>query len=210
MKWFTIFVLILIWLVCSARSCSEGGNPKERYERKILSVAIDSVKQAFDVNTPGDQLLSAYEAAAIQKLMDFADYMKIATDNTVDKSFRMQASHMARNLFISTETDTRAWYKAFAGDKKSKPGLLPDEVFPAESFWRRPVEINVSSPLKQENDSTFKGSLTFYQQNIPFTRPDQSIDIPVKLSIDMYATRKLKSFGDEQLKVWDVYLGDIR
>jgi hypothetical protein len=211
MKWITnIFILILIYLICSARSCNEDGNMKELNEEKLLSASKDSIKKVFEVDSPTDQLLVAYEATAKQKLTDFADYLKITSDSSMDIRFRQQAVEMAVNLFVSREIDTRNWSKAYPEPNLyNLEQLLERSLSQGMSCWFKPLQINVKAPLTLENDSTFTGALSFCQQCLPFDKPNLPGSISSMLVIDIYALKKVKSFGKEHLRIWEVYLGDI-
>jgi hypothetical protein len=87
-----IFLLGLIWIICGSRSCGNGESLKAQREKKLVTALKDSIKQAVEVDSPSDQLLKAYEAKACQKLSDFADYLKIVSDSSLDATFRQQAS----------------------------------------------------------------------------------------------------------------------
>ena len=211
MKWIiNVFLLALIWLICGAPSCSEGGSARERYEKKILLASSDSIKKAFDVEVPGYQLLEEYEANSVKKLIDFAEYLKIAADTSVDQSFRKQAAVMARKLFISTDPDFRKWNKAYPeNNDNTVEQFLTNSMKHASPTWLKPAQIIVSTPLKKENDSTFKGGLSFYLQSVDYNNPENKGSNTGRYEIDIYVIRNLKTFGKEQLRVWDVYLGDI-
>jgi len=205
-----IFLLALIWILCGAPNCNDGGSARERYEKNLVEKSMDSLKKAFEFDIPDARQLKAYEETACQKLADFADYLKIASDSTKDMVFRKQAAEMAGKLFISRDIDTRNWSKAYhVIDLNTLEQLLAKSLSQGMSCWLQPVQIVVSPPLKQENDSTFKGKLSFYQQIMPYTNLDQRVANPGKLEIDFYALRKVKPFGETKLKVWEVYLGDF-
>ena len=211
MKWiFNIFLLALIWIICGARSCSEGGSARERYEQKRIAASVDSIKKTFEVDIPDARMLKAYEETACQKLSDFADYLKIASDTTKDITFRKQAAEMAGKLFIPGDINTRNWSKSYpVNTMNTLDQLLAVSLSQGMPCWLQTIDIKLSSSLKQQNDSSFKGSLSFYQQSIPYTNPDQKVANAVKLEIDFYAIRKVKPFGETKLRVWEVYLGNI-
>jgi hypothetical protein len=205
-----IFILCLIWIICGSRSCGDGESLKEQWEKKHLNASIDSIKQAFEIDTPNDQLLKAYEAKAILKLSDFADYLKIASDSSLDATFRQQAAEMAGKLFIPREIDTRKWSKIYnENDLTTLDKLLNESQREGMHCWVQPIQVVAITPLIRENDSTFKGRLSFYQRCILFSKPGSSEIKSGKLLIDMYAVKRIKPFGNEKLRVWEVYLGDI-
>lgn len=206
-----ILILIIIYLVCCARSCTDDGNTQELREEKLLTSSIDSVKKAFEVFSPGDQLLRTYERTAKQKLNDFADYLKIASDSSIDKTFRQQAAKMAGKLFISRGVEISNWNKVHAGtDLKTIEQLLGKSVSHGISYWIKPCQIKVNKSFTMKNDTTYTGSLSFYQQLISYDNQSTPENITGMLVIDIYAIKRVKSFGKENFSIWEVYLGDIK
>jgi hypothetical protein len=202
--------MALMWIIFGAPSCSESGGARERYEQKHIAESVDSIKQMFEVDIPDAWMLNAYEETAGQKLSDFADYLKIASDSTKDMIFRTQAAEMAGKLFISGDINIRNWNKSYPDNTiNTLKELLAKSLSQGMSSWLQPYEINVSLPLNQQNDSSFKGRLSFYLTSINYLNPDQTTPNAGKLEIDFYALRKVKPFGETKLKVWEVYLGDI-
>ena len=211
MKWIRyIWILIMIYLVCSARTCTEDEDAAAKREEQYILNLKDSVKHVFMSDSLPDQLLKAYEITAIEKLNDFADYMKIISDTTLDLRFRQHAAELVRDLFVSGEIDLQNWSKVYP-----EPGLYTLELLLSHclsegiSCWIRPLQINVSNPFTRENDSTFTGALSFYQDRHLFREKEPSDKVSRKLTIDIYIIRKVKTFGDLQFRVWDVCLGDI-
>ena len=75
MKWTRyILILIMIYLVCSARTCNEDEETTASKEEQYIMNLKDSVKHVFMSDSLTDQLLRAYEVTALEKLNDFADY----------------------------------------------------------------------------------------------------------------------------------------
>jgi hypothetical protein len=206
-----IFILTLIYLMCSSKGCTDDGNLNEIREDKIIVASKDSILHAFEFDTPGYKLLRAYEATAIQKLTDFADYLKISSDSSLNKTFRIQASEMAGRLFISLDADTHNWNKIHP-EPEPKPltELLKKSLLNKNIGWIRPAQIKIETPLTLKNDSTCSGTLSFYQQYIPFDSAKPLETGSGMCIIDIYALKKLKSFGKESLTIWEVYLGNIR
>jgi hypothetical protein len=211
MKWIgNIFILTLIWIICGARSCNENDSLKEQREKNLLSASKDSIKQVSEIDSPTDQNLKGYETTAILKLQDFADYLKIVSDSSMDLTFRKQAAEMAGKIFISGEIDTRNLSKFYQRqDLTTFNKLLENLLEQGSSCWIQPEQIDVLKPLTMENDSTFKGRLSFTYKCIPFEKLNSAQGKSGKLKIDIYAVKKIKSFGKEQFRVWEVNLGDI-
>jgi hypothetical protein len=204
-----ILILTLIYLICGARGCNDEGSLKEKNEIKLFA-AKDSIKQAFGIEIPSEQLLRAYETTAQQKVTDFADYIKIASDSSLASNFRKQAAEMARKLFIPGNIDIRRWNQVNSKfEIRTLEQLLDKSLLHGMPCWIRPLEITIKIPFTRMNDSTFTGRLVFKQQYIAFKNSDVQGNNSGMLTIDMYACKKIKSFGQENLQVWEVYLGDI-
>jgi len=205
-----LFVLLLIYLICSAKSCTDDENAAKLNEKQLISAAKDSIKQVIQVDFPSDQLLRAYEATAKQKLTDFADYLNIASDTSMDAGFRQQASKMAGKLFISREVGLGKWGRSYSGTnihtldqllKECLSGGLPSQF--------RPDKMEIETLMKQVNDSTFRGNLSFYPASDNSVKMNISSASSSRMVMDIYALKKVKSFGKEKVAVWNVFLGDI-
>ncbi len=204
-----ILVLIIIYFICGARSCNDSPNQEDKNNKKLLAYTKDSIRQAFEVDKPNDELLKFYETKACQKLVDFADYLKIAADTSINVLFRQHAAEMASKLFISEKVNFRK-----RGDESSKTGeltldrLLEKSLSKGSAFWIQPLQIEVVKPLKWTNDSTYSGKLSFRPQYV-FYNSQRVEESHVKMStLEFYVIKKQKSFGKEQLMVWEVYLGE--
>jgi hypothetical protein len=212
MKWIKyIWILIVIYIVCSARTCNENEEASEMQKEEYTTNLRNSVKHVFTSDSLSDNLLRAYEITATEKLTDFADYIKIISDTTLDLRFRQHAAELVRDLFISDEIDLSGWSKSYP-----EPGLnilehlLSYSLSESVLFWIKPININIIKPFTSINDSTFTGNLSFINKCVPHSSRDTSEIESGELVIDIYLVKKLRSFGKDQISVWDVYLGDIK
>jgi len=211
MKWVKyIWILIVIYIVCSARTCNESEEATEVQKEEYTMNLMNSVKHVFTSDSLSDHLLRAYEITATEKLTDFADYIKIISDTTLDLRFRQHAAELVRDLFISDEIDLSGWSKSYP-----EPGLnilehlLSYSLSEGVLFWIKPININIIKPFTSINDSTFTGNLSFINKCVPLSSRDTSEIESVELVIDIYLVKKVRSFGKDQISVWNVYLGDI-
>lgn len=212
MSWIRyISILIMISLVCSARTCNEDEETIARREEQTTFNLIDSVKDAFMSDSLTDQSLRAYELNATGKLIDFADYMKIISDSSLDMKFRDHAAGLVRDLFIHDETELPGWSKPFhLSELYTLEQLLSYSLAGEISYSIKPSEINIVEPFTSTNDSVFTGRLLFKYKLIPLEHQDSAQIASGKLMIDIYLVRILNSFGKDKFRVWEVYLGDIR
>jgi len=211
MKWLSyILLLALIYIICSAKGCSDDQNMRELNEEKLIIALKDSVRSVFETDSIGDTFIRAYEETARRKFIDFTDYLKIVSDTSLVKEFRKQAAGMVSKMFISGDVKI-----GDLGFITSKSGIITLEqlldicLSEGMIFWIEPFKISVRKPLTLLNDSTLAGSLSFYQRRIPFVDEISSDTIDKMFFIEIYALKKVKSFDKEQLRIWEVFLGDI-
>jgi hypothetical protein len=211
MKWIRyIWILIVIYIVCSARTCNESEEGTAKEEEQYTTNLMRSVKDVFTSDSLSDHLLSAYEITAAERLNDFADYMKIISDTTLDLKFRQHAAEIVRDLFVPEEVNLTDWNKVYPGSGLvDLEHLLSYSLSEGISCWIRPIQITILKPFTSLNDSTFTGCLSFNYNSVPLNSRDKSEIASGKLVIDIYLIKMLSYFGKERLRVWEVYLGDI-
>jgi hypothetical protein len=179
-------------------------------ESNALAASKDSIRKVFEVDHPEEDLLGAYEETARQKLSDFADYLKIVSDTTMNIKFREQAAEMVKRLFVNGGTRVGVWAKAYSyNDISTLDELTSKGLSKGFHLWIQPENIKVDAPLAARNDSICTGRLSFYQNCLPF----DSLKSPSKnsqmVSVDIFIIKRIKSFGDEKLNVWELYLGNF-
>ncbi len=203
-------ILIMIYLVCSARTCTEDEDAVAEREKQQVDKLMREIEAVFTSDTLADHLLRGYEITAISKLNDFADYIKIISDTTLNLRFRQHTAELVRALFIPGEIQLQTWSRNYPVPGLNTLEILIDYcISEGISCWINPVGINVNDQFVRENDSTFTGTLSFYQKCVSFPDIDQIEDLSGPYVIDIYLMRKIKFFGIKQLGVWEVYLGAI-
>lgn len=199
----------MIYLICSARTCTEDEESIAKSKEIYTTNLKENVKQVFMSDTLSEHFLRAYEVSATEKLNDFADYIKIVSDTSLERRFRMHSTELVKDLFVCDEIRLSGWSKTYP-----KSGLITLEELLAYilregmSGWIKPVQMNISEPFVMKNDSTFNGNLTFNCKYLTWKSND-TLEISDKISVNIYLIKRLRSFGKDQYKVWDVYLGDI-
>ncbi|HBE42037.1 MAG TPA: hypothetical protein DDW27_12685 [Bacteroidales bacterium] len=211
MRWMRyILILSMIYLVCTARTCNENEEAVAIREERFTMNLKDSIKDVFMSDTIDDKLLRAYEVSAVQKLNDFADYLRIISDTTLDMKFRQHAAELVKGLFVTDEIELNIRSNiCYESGLNSMELLLAHSLSEGISCLINPLQITVSKPFVSENDSAFTGNLSFINRYVPPVSRDTSGTESLRLIIDIYLVKRLRSFGEDQLEVWDVYLGDI-
>lgn len=205
-----ILILIIIYIICSARTCNENEEVSERQAEEYTGNLIDNVKDVFASDSLSDQLLRAFEITAAEKLIDFTDYISIVSDTSLDLRFRQHAAELARDLFVSDTIELADW-----GKWCTEPGINCLEHLLSYSlnggvFLRiNPIQINVIKKFTSKNDSALTGKLSFNYICPSYNKQDTSETTTGRLVCDIYLLKKTRSFGKDLLRAWEVYLGDI-
>ena len=203
-----IWVLIAVFFLCSSRTCEEGKEETQEQKDQYTLNLINSVKEVFASDSLSDNLLRAYEMTAKEKLIDFTDYLRIISDTTININFRQQAIKLIRDQFISDSIEFYSCNKSVDGSKPiTLKELLVSRLDEGDSYRIIPLQINISKPLSQCNDSVFTGSLLFNCKYIPVTCNDTVEILSENNNIEIYLKRNLNFFGNEYLKVWEVKFG---
>ena len=211
MKWIRyIMILFMLYFVCTARTCNEDGETVAGREEQYTMNLKDSIKDFFVSDTLNDKFIRAYEASAVQKLNDFADYLRIISDTTLEMRFRQHAAGLVKGLFITDKIELINLSRTYPeSGLNTLELLLAHSLSEGTPFLFNPAQITVSKPFAFENDSTFSGNLSFINRYILPGSMEISETASVSLVIDIYLVKKLRSFGEDRIRVWDVYLGDI-
>ncbi len=206
-----IFIMILIYLICSSDGCTDDSTMREIREENLIVAIKDSVRNVFETDSVSVRFMRAYEETARQKLIDFADYVKIVCDTSLDINFRRQAAEMALQLFVSERVKVGDWdISDPATNQMTLEQYLDNTLSRGMTSWVRPFQISIMTPLTWKNDSTLAGTLSFHTRRIPFSDQD-AVDSTSKVFVaDFFVIRKEKLFGSEQLRIWEVFLGDIK
>lgn len=212
MSWIRyIWIMIIIYLVCSARTCNEDEEVIEKREEQATINQINNIKNAFTADSLSEEMLTAFEFSAAEKLNDLSDYLKIISDITLDMNFRQQAAKVVRNMFVTVKVDLSGLFYLFPRtDFNSLDGILKNSLNNGNNFWLKPVQIVVNKPFIRTSDTSYAGKILFNYEIINLKSQDKS-EIPTgKLEIEICLVRELNSFGNDQLRVWEAKFGDIK
>jgi hypothetical protein len=209
-KIFKISTIIFVLFVLCAPSCEDEQETANR-EEAILSETKKNILKEFETDYLDEASLFAYEVKAKQKLSDFADYLQIMTDTSLDMSFRIKAGEMIKKTFQSENVGLRLDKE----EKETEPEfevhrLIKDGL---ENKLKLPPflvdSIIIHEPLHRIGNTTYSGILRFSQN---FTDPSQPglIINSIRRSTDVYVVKEDKIFGTDTLKIWSVRLGEIR
>ena len=210
-KYLFIYGVILAYFLFSSKSCESTERKDSGMEETALAITRDSIRNEFESDDLSQKSLRAFEEKAKQKLVDFADYLSIYSDKSLDKAFKDQSQQMIIDLFISESTRVKILPR----------GKMKEESLPVKQLFSLDFmsdynslefifdSIKISKPLYRTNDLCYTGSLNFSQQVKSFSSFDSSITVASARKVDIIATKVRKPFGSDTLQIWRVFLGKI-
>jgi len=212
MRWFFKFsLLMLLYLVLTAKSCNNGDQFNSAREEKQVAMARDSITAAFATDSLTSPVLRAFEVNACQKIYDLGDYLVILSDTNTGKVFKTSVSGVIHDLFISGDVNIRL---SVPGCPKGKDALVQHlretgfkqfEVSPGIKF----DSVQVEKKAVRVSDTLYRGTLRFR------VSCNQSGNGNSKARPGRYKTgefvvvKREKRFGTSSLEVWSVLIGNI-
>jgi hypothetical protein len=206
------FALALAYLLLCSKACDDNVQENEKMEQDKVIAVRDSIRDEFETDYLSEGSLYALEATARQKLSDFADYIQIMTDTTLDNSFKEKAGDMIKKMFISENVRLRFFLQENRKEKKlTVKELLADGLTTPYASARFIFDsIEVQEPLQRINTGTYSGRLSFYQKFTGYSLHDTLTTNSKRTTIDVFAMKVDKIFGDDTLSVWGVFLGAMK
>lgn len=154
--------------------------------------------------------LEGYEEHAIEKIKEYANYLEIISNKNYDKKLKESAIELTLDLFINKNSEIIFFEK----DKLDKNRLKIEEYldfFMNSEYDKITVEIETS--WLNQKMTRFKdfylAEVEFMQTNSYYKHDKIYSEETVIFKVDIYLKQIVKKFGDEQIKVWTIYLDDI-
>jgi hypothetical protein len=164
----------------------------QREKQKKLE-DLNAVNEHFRTEYLSRKNLSAFEIKAVEKLIDYSDYLGIEYDYNVAPSFREQAQENIRELFVN----------AAAPSQPLPPHVNPDPYISLQFLIGSTEVIN---PLKREAPGTYEGSIRYTIQILGITSTDTIILDSSVHNMGMVLNKGYKHFGKDSLLIWEVLL----
>jgi len=206
---FKISILLLIYVLFSAKSCSDSELEESRRQELVIATR-DSIINKLDTEFLSDETLFMAQKSAEQKLLDLADFLNIYFQSDLDTTFKKQTAKMILDIFINENAEV------MLGTNMRANQLLTVKQLLESDFGRDYIKstflfdsLSISEPLNRLNGKTYFGILNFNQSFIAYKSMDTLIIEPFNLKADFYLTKNKKYFGLDTLDIWEVSLGDI-
>jgi len=187
-------LLTVCFLVMAAPTCEEEISPVDARRNQIDR--LEAVRDDFTSESLSDKHLEVFEFKAVEKLMDYADYLGIIYSEGYAASFRQQARQNLTGFFNTSENSAAALIpRSFSGSYQSCI-ILVDSV-------------EIIDPLHRQTDTRYTGSMSYAEMMLGINNGDTIIFNQSHRTIEIILQMDYKDFGEKSLLVWEVLLGEI-
>ncbi|NQV01149.1 MAG: hypothetical protein HQ542_00755 [Bacteroidia bacterium] len=180
--------LLVALILFSARTCDDGSENQLIREEEALLEEMDHVRNLFGAEYLSEGRRFAFEEKAKQKLLDYAEYLRIATTDTLDVTFRTLADSMISGLFM--------------------PGCIPG-ISKQENVVLILDSISVPDPLHRSGPYEYLGRLSFVQRSRNLSGIEPFSSKQEHKMVEIFAVRQAIPYGTDTLIIWKVLLGEI-
>lgn len=211
-KLFQAGVILFVYMLFGALSCNDHEQGSAGRKQKALDSAMDSLRESFGSDHLSAASLEAFEVSASQKLSDFADYLRILGDTTLNPSFKEKAKEMVRDLFLSENVSFRLVKGVKAKEEvltlKQLLSAGVDQIVLSSNLIFDSVKVR--QHFQRADDTTYTGLLNFTLRYTGASSSGKEITCITGNVIDIFIIKRKKIFGNDTLNVWKVYLGDMK
>lgn len=201
-----ILSIIMLLVLLTAETCSDSGVVVSKEDR--LAATFQDIENKFEEDELSDDILSAFEKRAIQKLKDIFDYINIYADTSLSIRFREQAKHMIQENFFEKK-DVEIFYNNLE--------ILEDSVNTTlyyskngQTFKTEISSIEITNHFLKKSDLTYSGEIQFTPR-IEVINSSNSVDsVNFQSRIKFLAVKTKKHFGNETAEVWELYLTEAK
>ncbi len=189
-----IIPMAVCFTVMAAPTCENERSKADYRQGRIYR--LEEISDELTAESLSGRNLEAFEFRAVEKLMDYADYMSIIYSEYNAASFREQARQNIGSYFNTGDDAEIAL----------NPGKIPGSY---RSFIFRIDSVKISDPLQRQTDTRYVGRMEYVETILGSDPPDTSHIRRSRKTIEMVLRMDYKDFGEQSLLVWEVLLGEI-
>ncbi len=203
-----IIGILLLFMFLIAEKCSDqNGNADQE---TLINNFRKEIKSQFDADFLSESTLIEHEKAAIQKLTDFVEYLRILADSSLQQPFREKAGEMIRTLFISDTINVRIISGHNLQDHEFSVGQLVQSGLTNKLFISGMVydSVRITRNFSRTGPDSYSAVLNFIE------RKDNGLDSGVSgtsihRKIQTQINKEYKIFASDTVSVWVLHLGEI-
>ncbi len=195
------YLASFFWFSCANKVSTEDMAEAPAMETDAL------LAQEFTANDLDPGQLDVFEIRARQKIKDLLNYTAIISDPDLDKAMRKQAMDMSLQCFISNNapmsslteprgTIARKYYRKLYQSEGPKVETQAEEV-------------RITNKLQYSDEGGYRGKLTFMLIT-KITLADSVVSSRSEREVTFWVKKIPKAFGDDNRRVWEVLIGEMR
>ena len=198
----TLQFVILVILIFT--SCAITKNDKEFLENKNVEVIFSNPENSIRAESLSDIELKEFEIRAVEKLIDFYDYLNLLSDEKYDKTVKEEVKEATLNLFDNPQTGILP----FESENSAGMTLGIEEYLNRQFNTTTSKLITIKSPRMKnhftiDNQDQFHGQVSYI---LIINHQDEQIHKTAKVILK----RIDKNFGNDSIQIWEVFLAEIR
>ena len=207
---FKISIIVLVYLVLCGKSCVSDQDIKLQQQKEATAM-MDNIRDEFGMENLNEDSQFAMEIAAVQKLNDFADYLMIYSNSSLDSAFRIRAAGLITDLFVSRQSAISFGFRDIEKEGRWTLATLLDDSWGDEvdSVYVRYDSIRFMNHLNQSDALSYKALMNCSQSVVAYSSTNTYIISDEQIEVNILVSRREKSFGSDTLTIWVVQLGDM-
>lgn len=187
-------LLAVGFMLIAAPTCEDELYPVD--PRRDHIYRMEQVSDVFTSESLSDDNLEAFEFKAVEKLMDYSDYLGIIYSEGFAASFREQARQNVDGFFNT--------------QKNSDAALIPTSFSGSCNSYLILIDsVDIINPLQREADTRYTGSMKYAERILGINHTDTIVISHSHKTIGIILQMDYKDFGENSLLVWEVLLGEI-
>jgi hypothetical protein len=202
-------MLLLIAFVLPTIVCGQAAIQHSTYQ----------LEHTFKMNGQLSQLrVDGFQTRGVQKVYDFANYIELISDKSLDKELREQAREMALKLFNSSDNvvlDNTAL--TVKGDEEFTENKVADylDVIMNSKYDKVIAKLDTISDLTQPLEMTLNGNYKGQMVvelgfEVVEKGKERSLAPAYTRTVELILKKVEKSFGNEKMEIWEILIGDFR
>ena len=207
MKLLRDWVWIGLWASLLGAGCASAN--RESAADVALAEAVPTEAELNDQLT-ADRLsprqLRALEVRAQQKLRDFFDYLNLVSNPSLDSTFRAEAARQALLLFADPRASVRLVPTGHPPRTMTARQWLDELTRSDEAVAFTVGEPTLSRPLTLEDSLQYRGELSV---TTPVPDAEAASSKAQAYPVRVVVKRVVKSFGEDEMQVWEVFLEGV-
>ena len=207
---FKISIIVLAYLVLCGKSCVSDQDIKLQQQEEATAM-MDNIRDQFEMKNLDKDSQFAMEMAAVQKLNNFADYLMIYSNSSLDSAFRIRAACLITDLFVSRQSGISFEFRDIKKEGRWTLATLLDDSWGDEvdSVHVRFDSIRFMTHLNQSDALSYDALMNCSQSVVVYSSTNTYIAPAEQIEVNILVSRREKTFGSDTLTIWVVQLGDM-